>query len=148
MNRTVVVILVVSVLVLTSCHIGQRTQQELGMKSGSLVGTWEMVSFKYGNMKEFSDAPKNRRRIKMITDTHSLWFDIDTNTQEIKIGSGGPYSLIGDTYTEFHEFSGESMKAYEGNKHVYTVQVEGDKLTQSGSLSSGLKIEEVWRRVK
>ena len=123
-------------------------EQESGTKSGSLLGTWEQVSYKYGSMKEFSDSPKSRRRIKMITDTHSLWFDIDTSTEEIRIGAGGSYSLIGDTYTESKDFSGEGMKAYAGKKHVYTVQIESDKFIQSGALSDGLKIAEVWRRIK
>jgi len=119
-----------------------------GAKSGSLLGTWELVSYKYGDRKEFSDSPKSRRRIKMIMDTHYLWFDIDTSTEEIRIGAGGPYSLIGDTYTESNDFSGEGMKAYAGTKHTFTVRVESDKFIQSGALSSGLKIEEVWRRIK
>ncbi len=148
MNRTVVVIVVMSALTLTSCHVGQQTQLGSETKSSSLLGTWEQVSYKYGDMKEFSDSPKSRRRIKMITDTHSLWFDIDTSTEEIRIGAGGSYSLIDDTYTESKDFSGEGMKAYAGKKHVYTVQVEGDKFIQSGALSDGLKIEEVWRRIK
>jgi len=119
-----------------------------GTKSGSLLGTWELVSYKYGDQKEFSDYPENRRRIKMITDTHFLWFELDTSTKEIRIGAGGSYSLIGDTYTESQDFSGEGMKTYAGTKHAFTVRVEGDKFTQSGALSSGLKIEEVWHRLK
>ncbi|HUU16156.1 MAG TPA: hypothetical protein VMW72_03315 [Sedimentisphaerales bacterium] len=148
MNRTAVTIVVMSVLALASCHECQRAQQELGMKSDSLLGTWELVSYKYGDQKEFSDVPKNLRRIKMITDTHSLWVQFDTSTKEIQDGAGGSYSLIGNTYTESKDFACEGMTSYLGKKHAYTVQVEGDKFILSGALSDGLKIEEVWRRVK
>jgi 6-phosphogluconolactonase (cycloisomerase 2 family) len=120
----------------------------IGTKSSSLIGTWELASYKYGDQKEFSDYPKNRRRIKMITDTHFLWFELDTSTKEIQIGAGGSYSFIDDTYIESQDFSGEGMKAYAGTKHTFTVRVEGDKFIQSGGLSSGLKIEEVWHRLK
>jgi hypothetical protein len=47
-------------------------EQESGAKSGSRLGIWEQVSYKYGRMKEFSDSPKSRRRIKMITDSLSI----------------------------------------------------------------------------
>jgi hypothetical protein len=40
------------------------------------------------------------------------------------------------------------MKAYLGKKQEFTIKIDGDKLTQSGKLSDGMKIEEVWQRVK
>jgi hypothetical protein len=35
-----------------------------------------------------------------------------------------------------------------GKKQSFTSKVDGDKLHQSGQLSDGLKIEEVWQRLK
>jgi hypothetical protein len=62
---------------------------------------------------------------------------------------GGSCSLQGGKYTEQVEFCfPESMKDYVGKKQEFTVRVEGDKLYQSGKLSDGLAIEEVWQRVK
>jgi len=40
------------------------------------------------------------------------------------------------------------MTDYFGKKQSFTIRVEGDKLYQSGQLSDGTKIEEVWQRVK
>jgi hypothetical protein len=125
-----------------------QTQQEAVTKSDSLLGTWELTSYKYGNRQAFSSPSENTRRLKMITDTHYIWFQIDTSTKEIQTGAGGSYSLVGDTYTESTDFVMEGMANYLDKKHAFTVRVEGDKLTQTGALSDGLKIEEVWHRVK
>lgn len=148
MKRTVVAIAAMMVLAIAKCHVGQRAQQEPGTIRSSLLGTWELVSYKYGDQKDFADYPKDRRRIKMITETHSIWFEFPMSTKEIQAGAGGSYSLSGNTYTESKDFAIGGMMGYLGKKHVYTVRVEDDKFYQSGALSDGLKIEEVWHRIK
>ena len=148
MKRTAIAIVAMLVLAVASCHTGQRAQQEPGAESASLLGAWEFVSYRYGDQKEFADAPKDRPHIKMITETHFLWFEFDASTKEIQTGAGGSYSLSGNTYIESTDFAIRGMTNYLGKKHVFTVRVEGDRLTQSGALSDGLKIEEVWRRIK
>jgi hypothetical protein len=40
------------------------------------------------------------------------------------------------------------MTGYLGSKHAFTIRVEGDKFFLSGHLSDGLKLEEIWHRVK
>jgi hypothetical protein len=40
------------------------------------------------------------------------------------------------------------MESYLGKKQAFTIKIDGDKLVQSGKLSDGLQIEEVWQRVK
>lgn len=148
MNRIVVAIVLTLVLAVASCHVGQQVQQEPGTKSGSLLGTWELASYKYGDQKESADFPKNGHRVKMITETHWTWCEFETNTKEIQVGAGGSYTLDGDTYTESIDFAMPGMMSYLGKKQVFTVRVEGDRLRQAGVLSDGLKIEEVWNRVK
>jgi hypothetical protein len=46
------------------------------------------------------------------------------------------------------EFVGEGMEPYPGQKQAFTIRIDGDKLFQSGQLSDGPKIEEVWQREK
>jgi hypothetical protein len=41
-----------------------------------------------------------------------------------------------------------NMDTYLGQKQTFTVKVEGDRLLQSGTLSDGLNIAEIWQRVK
>ena len=43
---------------------------------------------------------------------------------------------------------GEGMEAFAGKPQKFTIRIEGDKLRQSGVLSNGLKIDEVWERLK
>ncbi len=62
--------------------------------------------------------------------------------------AGGPYTLKSNSYTETIEFVGSGMETYLGKKQSFTIKVDGDKLHQSGQLSDGLKIEEVWQRLK
>jgi len=148
MKKTVVAIAAMLVLATASCHVAQRAQQEPGTIRSSLLGTWELVSYNYGDQKEFADFQKDRHRIKMITETHYIWFEFPTSTKEIQTGAGGSYSFSGDIYTESTDFAIGGMTSYLGKKHVFTVRVEGDRLTQSGALSTGLKIEEIWHRIK
>jgi hypothetical protein len=128
--------------------IGLRAQQGAEKSSVSLLGTWQLASYKYGtNQPDFTDFPKGRCRVKLITETHYTWIEYDTATKIVKGSAGGVYSLSGNTYTESKDF-GLGMDTYLGQKHAYTIRVDGDKLYLSGSLSDGLKIEENWRRLK
>jgi hypothetical protein len=123
-------------------------QQQPAKPGGSHLGTWQLVSTKYGEATEFSDYPKERRRLKMITATHFNWVDYDTTTKKVSSSAGGPYTFKDGAYTETIEFVGEGMETYLGKQQAFTIKVDGDKLTQSGQLSDGLKIEEVWQRAK
>jgi hypothetical protein len=123
-------------------------QQEPKESSASHLGTWHLASFKYGtDQPGFTDYPQSRRRIKLITETHFTWVDFDTSTKKVTGTAGGTYSLSGNIYTESIDF-GLGMDTYFGQKHAFTIRVEGDKFFLSGSLADGLKIEEVWQRVK
>ncbi len=127
---------------------GEPAPQESEKKPNPLLGTWELVSFKYGDQETFTDFPKNLRRIKMFTETQYVWFQFDTNVRQIHNGGGGSYTFVDNTLTESTDFGIGEMILYLGKKHVFTTRVEGDTLDQSGILSTGLKIHEVWRRVK
>jgi hypothetical protein len=63
---------------------------------------------------------------------------------------GGSYTLKGKTYVEIPEYGlGESLlKALKGKPQSFKWKIEGNKWHHSGSLSSGLTIEEVWERVE
>jgi hypothetical protein len=123
-------------------------QPKTAKADNSPLGTWQLVSTKYGDATEFTDYPPERRRIKMITATHFTWVDYAVDTRKVGTMAGGTYTLKGNAYTETIEFAGDGMDSYAGQKQIMTITVDGDKLFQSGQLSSGLKIEENWRRVK
>ncbi len=62
---------------------------------------------------------------------------------------GGSCQRQGGNYTETIEFYfPEALKEYHNKKQDFRIKVEGDKLIQTGKLSDGQKLEEVWQRVK
>jgi len=123
-------------------------QQPTAKVGGTHLGTWQLISTKYGDATEFSDFSKERRRVKLITATHFTWVDYDAGSKQVGSTAGGSYTLDGGSYTETIEFVGEGMETYLGKKQTFTIKVDGDKLHQSGQLSDSLKIEEVWQRLK
>src|SRR5262249_50418858 len=111
-------------------------------------GTWQLVSFKYGDTNKWSNAPQGHKRIKLIAESHFTWIQYDVASGKVESTAGGHYTLNGEAYTETIEYAGEGMTEYLGKKQSFTIRVQGDKLHQSGKLSDGLKIEEEWERVK
>lgn len=122
--------------------------QESGAKKDSHLGTWKLVSTKYGDATDFTKRSDDAQRIKHITATHFTWIEVATDSKSILSGAGGKYTLEGTTYTETIEYAGQGMEAFVGKPQKFTIRVEGNKLHQSGELSNGLKIEEVWERMK
>jgi hypothetical protein len=111
------------------------------------LGTWRLVSGTYGGTA--ASLPKEERRVKIITPSHFVWVAYDDKNRVVSSSMGGSCSLEGTKYTEIVEFFlPESMRTYLGKKQEFTIRVEGDKLYQSGKLSDGMTIEEVWQRVK
>jgi hypothetical protein len=145
LKRTIVGLVAIAALAIA---VGVRAQQEPKQSSASHLGTWQLTSFKYGtNQPGFTDFPQSQCRIKLITETHFTWVQFDATSKNVSGTAGGAYSLNGNTYTESIDF-GLGMDTYLGQKHAFTIRVEGDKFFLSGLLADGLKIEEVWQRVK
>jgi hypothetical protein len=140
--------LILSVIISLAFAAVLVAQQQPAKADGSHLGAWQLVSTKYGDAKEFSDYPKEHRRVKLITATHFTWVDYDTGTGKASSMAGGHYTLQDGAYTETIEFVGEGMETYLGKKQTFTIKIDGDKLVQSGQLSDQLKLEEVWQRVK
>jgi hypothetical protein len=116
-------------------------------EGSSPVGTWKLISTKYGDAKDFTMYSGPSLRLKIINPTHFTWLEVD-ESKHVRSTAGGRYTLSGNTYTETIDFAGEGMDAYLGKPQKFTIKVDGDKLLQSGALSDGLKIEENWERVK
>jgi hypothetical protein len=145
MKKTALIFSAITALAFTTALIAQQAPEKV---SGSHLGTWRLVSIKYGNATEFSEYPKVRQRLKMITATHFAWVDYDSQTKKVSSSAGGPYSLREGVYTETLEFVGEGMEPYLGKKQEFSIRIDGDEFFQTGQLSDGLKIEEIWERVK
>ena len=114
----------------------------------SHIGTWRLASFKYGDTNQWSEVPRDQKRIKLITPTHFTWVAYETDSGKVLSVAGGSYTLGGSNYVETIDYAGEGMTDYLGKKQSFTIQLDADTLRQSGKLSDGLKIEEVWQRLK
>jgi WD40 repeat protein len=112
------------------------------------LGTWQLVSYKYGDATKWSDAPDGQRHIKLLTERHFTWVAYEVASGKVQSMAGGTYTIKDGAYIESIDYAGEGMTDYFGKKQAFTIRVEGDKLHQSGQLSDGTKIEEVWQRVK
>ena len=113
-----------------------------------LIGTWEIVSSKFGDAQDFTPFGDELKALKFITPTHFIWTHFDPKTKKISNSMGGTYTCEGDTYTETPQFAYEGQEAYLGKPQKFTLKIEGDTLTQSGTLSDGMKVQEIWKRVK
>ena len=122
--------------------------QEKSAPDGKHLGTWKLVSTKYGDATEFTKRGEESLRLKLITATHFTWLEVDNSSKKVVASAGGKYTMAGTTYTETIDFAGDGMEAFLGKPQKFTVKIEGDKLTQAGELSNGLKIEEIWERMK
>jgi WD40 domain-containing protein len=113
-----------------------------------LVGTWQLVSIKHGPDGQSSAPPAGQRKVKLITGTHFTWIVYEAGSRKVLHTAGGTYSLQGDTYTEQIEFAGDGMTDDVGKPQLFKIWLDGDKLHQSGQLSDGTRIEEVWEGLK
>src|SRR5579862_6430563 len=69
MKKTPLIHITVVVLLLTAALFGA----EPSAKDAGHLGTWRLISTKYGDAKEFSDVSKDEPHIKIITPTHFIW---------------------------------------------------------------------------
>lgn len=112
----------------------------------SVEGTWQLVSYKYGSSQSaFLDRSESLVRTKVINKTHFIWADVDISGRIVQ-SAGGKYTFSGDTYTEFLEF-GLGMDQYLKSSPQFTIKVEGDMMFQTGFLTNGYRIEEIWKRI-
>ena len=103
-----------------------------------LQGTWESVGSQPG-----------MRQIKLITEKHFTWVFYNRVTRQPVTVAGGTYTFTGDTYTERVEFGSKGVQqTLTGHDQVFTIRFAGDRMIKTGTLSNGMKINEVWKRVQ
>jgi hypothetical protein len=111
-----------------------------------LVGTWKLVSAKYGG--NASDLPTRLTMVKHVTPTQFMWARYDKDGK-VSAAAGGSYKIDGDKYAETPEYGlSADFDEIKGKTHAFTWKVEGAKWYSNGALASGLTIEEVWERVE
>jgi hypothetical protein len=111
------------------------------------IGTWKLVSAKYGG--EEIDVDKTGTTLKHVTPTGFVWLTYDAATKVVSRTAGGTYTLKGDQYEETPQYGfGGDFEIIRNKPQSFSLKIEGDKWHHNGTLSNGLMIEEVWERCK
>jgi WD40 repeat protein len=58
----------------------------------SLLGIWQLASYKYGDSDKWSDAPQGQKRLKLIAGTHFTWVAYESASGKVVSTAGGPYT--------------------------------------------------------
>jgi hypothetical protein len=143
----------VKILVTATCLLvvaGHRLQadepKDKGDAAAKLVGTWKLVSAKYGGVE--NDLPTRATTLKHMTSTHYSWATYGMDGQVTRT-AGGPYTFNGEVLESIPEYGvGADFEAIKGKRQSYKCKVEGNRWYQSGTLSNGTTLEEVWERVE
>jgi hypothetical protein len=109
-------------------------------KKNQLDGTWELVSGQ--------PLPKGARDIKIISEGHFIFVAYDTEKGKPLYTGGGTYILNGSSHTEHLDFASDEISAgVVGKDQPFTVKMDGDTFTQTGTLSNRKGLSETWKRV-
>jgi hypothetical protein len=109
------------------------------MKS-HLEGVWSLLSGQ--------PLPDGVRYIKILSGGHFIFAAYDTKTGKVLYAAGGTYKTNGSRYVEHMDFASDKIPAgLVGRDQSFNVKVDGDKLTQEGTLSNGKPRLEVFERL-
>jgi hypothetical protein len=119
--------------------------------NGKLVGSWTFT-----NVLEQSDTyteyPSFYGILKILTPTHFTWIHYNTEGDEVYMIGGGPYSIVGDHYTELIEFVYPGRQDQIGVNAVYTWSQDNDDHWNISGVIEGRdslqNLEENWARFK
>jgi hypothetical protein len=114
-----------------------RTKGSPDMKS-RLDGTWELLSGQ--------PLPNGTRDIKILSGGHFMFAAYDLQTGKPLYAAGGTYVLDGNSYSEHLDFGTDTLAALVGKNQSFTVTVRRDSFTQTGTLTNGKPLSEVWKR--
>jgi hypothetical protein len=109
-----------------------------------IVGTWKLESADYNGQPRATGTTQ----IKIISKNRYVWLQYDPAKNKT-LGSGtGSYVLTGNSYTEHVELLDVNGQgdAYVGKDLTFAVKVDGDTLTQTGSIGQ-MSLKETWKRM-
>ncbi len=114
--------------------------------STMLIGTWKLLSAKYGG--EESIVSKDLTYLKFYTKTHfcSVLYPEDGLVRQTV---GGTYYFSGNDCIENVEFVGDKHIPIKNTKSTFQVDVKKNKLYIKGFFADGATpLEEVWERIE
>src|SRR5262245_19075767 len=131
----VMVLIVIATLVSTS-GIAQQPAKEKDRAGNNLVGTWKLVSAKFGG-QDFT-FPEGHTMLKHVTPAHFMWATFDKDGKVYRT-AGGPCTLKGDVYEETPDYGfSQDFDEIKGKTHTFKAKVVGNRWQSDGKLASGL----------
>ena len=136
----------VSILAITAPTARSAEPNQDGKSENKLVGTWKMVSAKYGGQEV--KFPEETTTVKHVTTSQFMWASYDKDGKVTR-AAGGDYTLKGQVYEETPKYGmGDDFEVIKDQLQSFKWKVEGNKWHHNGKLSNGLTIDEVWERVE
>ncbi len=128
-----------SLLLFTACVLAADAQPKDDL-SKKLEGTWEFT---------LEQAPEYRG-VKIVNRTHYMFSVYEKKTGRAVMGGGGTCSFDGQTYKEKPEFGSDppGPLVLVGKEQTFTATLKNDEWVQEGTLSNGVKLKQVLKRVK
>lgn len=117
-------------------------------KTSDILGTWKLVSYKYGERDIQFANDSVIQRIKLITPTTFTWVHFTTKDHFVREVAGGTYVFDGDNYVERIDFGGVSMTSYLNKEQSYKVKIQDDTMYLFGVMTDNERIEEIWKKVE
>ncbi|RKR83640.1 hypothetical protein BDD43_3852 [Mucilaginibacter gracilis] len=110
----------------------------------TLKGTWQFAGGIYNGKPD--GAPKEYKMQRIYT-VHNFAAFASQKGYQTERYEAGDYILKGDTCFESQTFSSRPSQLV-GKKVAYIWSIKGNMLTLSGTLPSGMVVEEHWIKVK
>jgi len=132
-------VLLISAIALAAVSLARSQTRGSNAVKSPLDGTWVLVSGQ--------QLPKGARDIKILSGGHFIFVAYDTEKGKPLYTGGGAFILNGSSYTEHVDFaSDEIAPGLVGKDQQFTVTMDGDTFTQTGTLTNGNRLSEIWKR--
>lgn len=120
--------------------------QDFTAKQARLIGTWQLVSAYHNDEPE---VLAGKTEVKMISDRRFMWIEYDSAKNKTLQSGFGTYVLNGNSYTEHIELLDAQIHGtpFIGRDLTFTVRIEGDTLSQTGTVGP-MKLSETWKRME
>jgi hypothetical protein len=110
----------------------------------NIIGAWRCVSSVHGGVRK---KVKDVIFIKYITKTSFTWVSSSKETKIVRSAMGGTCSYDGKIYVENIAYIGPDMTRFLNKKHIFNVDITGNKMHLYGTMSDKVYIDENWVRV-
>lgn len=116
-----------------------------GTSDGAIVGAWKLESANYNGQPRGTGTTQ----IKLISKNRFLWVDYDPAKNKAVASGTGSYVFTGSSYTEHVDLldaNDGQGNPYVGKDYTFSVKIEGNTLTQTGTMGQ-LNLQETWKRM-